>query len=79
MRWVFGWLLTLDKLGINITALVAGLGSGGIAIALAVQNAPGDPLAIVKLTAICHAPRDLLSRAGAGECDPVPAQRHALG
>lgn len=35
-------LLILDNLGINVTALVAGLGVGGIAVALAVQNILGD-------------------------------------
>ncbi len=36
--WVFGVLLILSNMGINITSLVAGLGIGGIAIALALQN-----------------------------------------
>ena len=35
-------LLTLDNLGFNITALLAGLGIGGIAVALAAQNILGD-------------------------------------
>lgn len=35
-------LLALDNFGVNITALVAGLGIGGVAIALAVQNILGD-------------------------------------
>lgn len=35
-------LVALDTLGVNITALVAGLGVGGIAVALAVQNILGD-------------------------------------
>jgi small-conductance mechanosensitive channel len=35
-------LLTLDNLGVNVSALVAGLGIGGVAIALAVQNILGD-------------------------------------
>lgn len=35
-------LLALDNLGVNVTTLVAGLGVGGIAIALAVQNILGD-------------------------------------
>ncbi len=34
--------LVLDNLGVNITTLVAGLGVGGIAIALAVQNILSD-------------------------------------
>ncbi|MDD4092303.1 MAG: mechanosensitive ion channel, partial [Smithellaceae bacterium] len=36
--WVIVLLLILDNLGVNITGLVAGLGIGGIAVALAVQN-----------------------------------------
>ncbi|HVT60078.1 MAG TPA: mechanosensitive ion channel family protein [Thermoanaerobaculia bacterium] len=42
--WVIIILLALDNLGINVTALVAGLGVGGIAIALAMQNILGDIL-----------------------------------
>jgi len=40
--WSFGLLLILSNLGVNITSLVAGLGIGGIAIALAVQNILSD-------------------------------------
>src|SRR5690606_6521928 len=36
------FLLVLDNLGVNVTTLVAGLGVGGIAVALAVQNILGD-------------------------------------
>ena len=43
--WSMVLLLTLDNLGVDITALVAGLGIGGIAVALAVQNVLGDLLA----------------------------------
>jgi small-conductance mechanosensitive channel len=42
--WSIFTLLALDNLGVNITALVAGLGIGGIAIALAVQTVLGDLL-----------------------------------
>lgn len=42
-------LLALDNLGVNITALVAGLGIGGIAIALAVQTVLGDLLASLSI------------------------------
>ena len=42
-------LLILDNLGIDITALVAGLGIGGIAIALAVQNILGDLFASLSI------------------------------
>lgn len=48
--WTLVGLLTLDNLGINITALVAGLGIGGIAVALAVQNIFGDLFASLSIT-----------------------------
>ena len=48
--WVVVLLLTLDNLGVNITALVAGLGIGGIAVALAIQNVLGDLLASLSIT-----------------------------
>jgi small-conductance mechanosensitive channel len=40
--WVAVLLLALSNLGIDITALVAGLGIGGVAVALALQNVLGD-------------------------------------
>jgi len=40
--WTTGLLLVLSNLGVNISALVASLGIGGIAVALAVQNILGD-------------------------------------
>ncbi len=40
--WVVLVLLALDNLGVNISALVAGLGIGGVAIALAAQSVLGD-------------------------------------
>jgi small-conductance mechanosensitive channel len=40
--WSVVAFLILDNFGIDITALVAGLGVGGIAVALAVQNILGD-------------------------------------
>lgn len=48
--WSLVVLLTLDNLGIDITALVAGLGIGGIAVALAVQNILGDLFASLSIT-----------------------------
>ncbi|MBU0974220.1 mechanosensitive ion channel family protein [Patescibacteria group bacterium] len=42
MVWLVGILLILSNLGINITALTTGLGIGGIAVALAMQNILGD-------------------------------------
>lgn len=41
--------MILDNLGVNITGLVAGLGIGGIAVALAVQNILGDLLASLSI------------------------------
>ena len=40
--WSIGLLVVLSNLGVNITSLVAGLGIGGIAVALAIQNVLGD-------------------------------------
>jgi small-conductance mechanosensitive channel len=40
--WSIALLLILNNLGFDITALVAGLGIGGIAVALAAQNILGD-------------------------------------
>ncbi|NUO81465.1 mechanosensitive ion channel family protein [candidate division KSB1 bacterium] len=40
--WSIIALLALDNLGVNVTTLVAGLGIGGIAIALAAQSVLGD-------------------------------------
>lgn len=48
--WAVVALLTLDNLGVNVTTLVAGLGVGGIAVALAVQNVLGDLLASLTIT-----------------------------
>ncbi len=47
--WSIVLLLILDNLGVNITALVAGLGIGGIAIGLAVQNILGDLFASLSI------------------------------
>jgi small-conductance mechanosensitive channel len=49
LAWAVVVLLILDNLGVNITALVAGLGIGGIAIALAVQSVLQDLLASVSI------------------------------
>lgn len=47
--WVLVLLFLLDNLGINVTALVASLGIGGIAVALAVQNILGDLFASLSI------------------------------
>ena len=40
--WVLGILFLADNLGYNVTTIIAGLGIGGIAVALAAQNILGD-------------------------------------
>ena len=47
--WAFVLLLALDNLGFQVKALLTGLGIGGIAVALAVQNVLGDLLASVSI------------------------------
>lgn len=47
--WTTVMLLILDNLGVDVTALVAGLGIGGVAIALAVQNILGDLFASLSI------------------------------
>lgn len=42
LLWIIGILFIIDNLGYNITTIVAGLGIGGIAIALAAQTVLGD-------------------------------------
>lgn len=49
LLWLLLLLLALDNLGINISALVAGLGIGGVAIALATQNILGDLFASLSI------------------------------
>ncbi|MBL7738387.1 MAG: mechanosensitive ion channel family protein [Chitinophagaceae bacterium] len=40
--WSLGFILLLDNMGYDVTTIIAGLGVGGIAIALAAQNILGD-------------------------------------
>ena len=47
--WSLLVLVALDNLGINITALLAGLGVGGVAVALALQNVLGDLFASLSI------------------------------
>jgi small-conductance mechanosensitive channel len=47
--WLLVGLVALDNLGVNITALLTGLGIGGIAVALAVQNVLGDLFASLSI------------------------------
>jgi small-conductance mechanosensitive channel len=47
--WALLILVALDNLGVNITALLAGLGVGGVAVALALQNVLGDLFASLSI------------------------------
>jgi small-conductance mechanosensitive channel len=47
--WALVLLVALDNLGVNITALLAGLGVGGVAVALALQNILGDLFASLSI------------------------------
>jgi small-conductance mechanosensitive channel len=47
--WSLVVLFALDNLGVNITGLIAGLGIGGIAVALALQNVLGDIFASLSI------------------------------
>lgn len=47
--WTIVFLVFLENLGIDVTALIAGLGIGGIAVALAAQNILGDLFASLSI------------------------------
>jgi len=47
--WITLLLIALDNFGLNVTTLIAGLGIGGIAVALAVQNVLSDLFASVSI------------------------------
>lgn len=47
--WAVVLMLMLSNLGVDVTALVAGLGVGGIAVALAAQNILGDLFASLSI------------------------------
>jgi small-conductance mechanosensitive channel len=47
--WSLVVLLILDNVGVNITTLIAGLGVGGIAVALALQTVLGDLFASLSI------------------------------
>ncbi|HTT08001.1 MAG TPA: mechanosensitive ion channel family protein [Gammaproteobacteria bacterium] len=49
LLWTMLAFVALDTFGINITALVAGLGIGGVAVALAAQNILGDLFASLSI------------------------------
>lgn len=47
--WTVILLLALDNLGVDVTTLIAGLGVGGVAVALALQNILGDLFASLSI------------------------------
>jgi len=47
--WVLLLIIALDNLGVDVTTLVAGLGIGGVAVALALQNVLGDLFASLSI------------------------------
>ncbi|MEM7436711.1 MAG: mechanosensitive ion channel family protein [Myxococcota bacterium] len=47
--WATVLMLALDNVGVDVTALVAGLGIGGVAVALAIQNILGDLFASLSI------------------------------
>lgn len=47
--WIFAIVILLDNLGVNVTALIAGLGIGGIAIGLAAQGIFSDLIAALSI------------------------------
>ncbi len=49
IAWILVVLLILDNIGVNVTALVAGVGIGGIAIALAVKDILQDILSSISI------------------------------
>ena len=47
--WIIVFLAVLENAGVNITTLIASLGVGGVAIALALQNILGDLFAAISI------------------------------
>ncbi|MCY3624897.1 MAG: mechanosensitive ion channel family protein [Candidatus Dadabacteria bacterium] len=47
--WIILVILTIDNLGFDPTTIIAGLGVGGIAVALALQNVLGDLIASLSI------------------------------
>lgn len=47
--WTVVLLVALDNMGVDVTALLAGLGIGGVAVALALQNILGDLFASLSI------------------------------
>ncbi len=49
LTWVFGLLFLISSFGYNISSLIAGLGIGGLAVALAVQNILADLISCISI------------------------------
>lgn len=49
--WSVVLLLALDNMGVDVTALIAGLGVGGIAVALAGAKYPGRSVRLAQYCA----------------------------
>ncbi len=47
--WIVAIVVAIDNLGFNVTTLIAGLGIGGVAVALAMQNILGDLFASLSI------------------------------
>jgi small-conductance mechanosensitive channel len=47
--WLIAIVVTMHNMGINVTTLIAGLGVGGVAVALATQNILGDLFASLSI------------------------------
>ncbi|HEX2059328.1 MAG TPA: mechanosensitive ion channel family protein [Thermoanaerobaculia bacterium] len=47
--WLIAAVVTMHNMGINVTTLIAGLGIGGVAVALATQNILGDLFASLSI------------------------------
>lgn len=47
--WIFGILFLISSFGYNISSLIAGLGIGGLAVALAVQNILADLISCISI------------------------------
>ena len=65
--WSAVLLMVLYNLGVDITALIAGLGIGGIAVALAVQNILGDLFA--SMTIVLRSEEHSLNSSHVAFCD----------
>ncbi|HKR66489.1 MAG TPA: mechanosensitive ion channel family protein [Thermoanaerobaculia bacterium] len=47
--WIIATIVAIDNLGFNVTTLIAGLGIGGVAVALAMQNILSDLFASLSI------------------------------